>query len=73
MNFNPRSREGSDVFSCSSSQVQRYFNPRSREGSDLCLMMELIAIINFNPRSREGSDLRLRFSSAVMSISIHAQ
>ena len=32
--FNPRSREGSDVFLQPSSCWGRYFNPRSREGSD---------------------------------------
>ena len=33
-NFNPRSREGSDTASFSSSDSSTYFNPRSREGSD---------------------------------------
>ena len=33
-NFNPRSREGSDIHHPSASQFHRNFNPRSREGSD---------------------------------------
>ena len=33
-NFNPRSREGSDLFRIRSSYDAAYFNPRSREGSD---------------------------------------
>ena len=36
--FNPRSREGSDSDSHSSTRLLLSFNPRSREGSDsLCL------------------------------------
>ena len=35
VNFNPRSREGSDrTLSCSFHAIIPYFNPRSREGSD---------------------------------------
>ena len=34
MDFNPRSREGSDVFVCEVSDYRGDFNPRSREGSD---------------------------------------
>ncbi len=33
-NFNPRSREGSDIFSIYKLNYFRDFNPRSREGSD---------------------------------------
>ena len=33
-NFNPRSREGSDVHAFDRTIVVEYFNPRSREGSD---------------------------------------
>ena len=32
--FNPRSREGSDVVFCPRPTPCHYFNPRSREGSD---------------------------------------
>ena len=34
VNFNPRSREGSDPLSPATGPGCRYFNPRSREGSD---------------------------------------
>ena len=33
-NFNPRSREGSDIHFFTSSISSKHFNPRSREGSD---------------------------------------
>ena len=33
--FNPRSREGSDIRGWLSSAFRQHFNPRSREGSDL--------------------------------------
>ena len=34
-NFNPRSREGSDVTVRTPNRTSLHFNPRSREGSDL--------------------------------------
>ena len=34
--FNPRSREGSDLPECLLGLTSIYFNPRSREGSDPC-------------------------------------
>ena len=34
IDFNPRSREGSDKSTSSSGRRDGYFNPRSREGSD---------------------------------------
>ena len=37
-NFNPRSREGSDLSVVHCSFVNLYFNPRSREGSDVFLV-----------------------------------
>ena len=54
--FNPRSREGSDMYKASIMLSERHFNPRSREGSDdehprICKRTD-----DFNPRSREGSD-----------------
>ena len=56
IDFNPRSREGSDNLSLLTDLVQQYFNPRSREGSDLILWILLLFLWDFNPRSREGSD-----------------
>ena len=55
--FNPRSREGSDLICTLTQILESDFNPRSREGSDLNLPVSLVRINNFNPRSREGSDL----------------
>ena len=55
-NFNPRSREGSDLLYPSSHRVRIYFNPRSREGSDRYLIFSNFVQVDFNPRSREGSD-----------------
>ncbi len=40
VNFNPRSREGSDTNNISSFYTGSNFNPRSREGSDIDEMME---------------------------------
>ena len=34
INFNPRSREGSDMLDLQGQQQKQDFNPRSREGSD---------------------------------------
>ena len=54
--FNPRSREGSDLDKIKCVTHSCYFNPRSREGSDRNLLLNLPSFCNFNPRSREGSD-----------------
>ena len=56
INFNPRSREGSDAACHIRQKCSQYFNPRSREGSDQKPEIIRGSIINFNPRSREGSD-----------------
>ena len=42
--FNPRSREGSDVFQFRASSALLYFNPRSREGSD-ALLVRAVTIV----------------------------
>ena len=56
-NFNPRSREGSDVITVIKFCVKnKNFNPRSREGSDRKYPRIFFCKQNFNPRSREGSD-----------------
>ncbi len=54
--FNPRSREGSDVTSSVTLASPTYFNPRSREGSDTKKIIDVSYHNDFNPRSREGSD-----------------
>ena len=56
IDFNPRSREGSDFGLNSYALPGKYFNPRSREGSDISDHRILLLAYNFNPRSREGSD-----------------
>ena len=54
--FNPRSREGSDLSTDGGAARGMNFNPRSREGSDRFGMYNKHTKIHFNPRSREGSD-----------------
>ena len=72
-NFNPRSREGSDVLSLFGSRPRSDFNPRSREGSDCPAVWSRPPRTHFNPRSREGSDgARFGRLTVVKSISIHA-
>ena len=63
MNFNPRSREGSDFDIVTFSILHNYFNPRSREGSDISVVIDICHKYNFNPRSREGSDLSKTFTN----------
>ena len=70
--FNPRSREGSDMYKASIMLSERHFNPRSREGSDdehprICKRTD-----DFNPRSREGSDVKIAGWKVRQDISIHA-
>ena len=61
LDFNPRSREGSDHRTSMFQPTTRYFNPRSREGSDSFFSVFELDIPNFNPRSREGSDINIRY------------
>ena len=56
MDFNPRSREGSDAPTMGPPPSSWHFNPRSREGSDDKTQRALRIPWHFNPRSREGSD-----------------
>ena len=56
VDFNPRSREGSDGYMLSGWHYIKDFNPRSREGSDIFSMHHFTISSDFNPRSREGSD-----------------
>ena len=71
--FNPRSREGSDVCFRVDEWLTINFNPRSREGSDGFHQIVSISQRHFNPRSREGSDIVQALAYAFhMDISIHA-
>ena len=74
LDFNPRSREGSDRLSSRSHERPRcYFNPRSREGSDAREHQPASRSAgDFNPRSREGSDVLAAPEISTRHISIHA-
>ena len=72
VDFNPRSREGSDRTGATAVPILADFNPRSREGSDNILWFHVDIPPYFNPRSREGSDLVTSLYGYVRSISIHA-
>ena len=56
VNFNPRSREGSDDCCRLFGYLRKNFNPRSREGSDASNDGFMTIPDDFDPRSREGSD-----------------
>ena len=72
INFNPRSREGSDILQRLTQPNIKDFNPRSREGSDIPRVNVLHFARDFNPRSREGSDGRVHYMGVFDYISIHA-
>ena len=72
VNFNPRSREGSDVCRLPGPSRPMHFNPRSREGSDTSALGRWGGFTDFNPRSREGSDPQPYSHYAAIKISIHA-
>ena len=55
-NFNPHSREGSDINCATSHREEVNFNPHSREGSDDGFNNLKDTLGDFNPHSREGSD-----------------
>ena len=57
INFNPRSRKGSDYYIRLPAWFFSDFNPRSRKGSDGGNNMFSFKVADFNPRSRKGSDL----------------
>src|SRR5699024_5511020 len=59
--FNPRSREGSDIMEHLQIHPVADFNPRSREGSDASVKCLRCWHPDFNPRSREGSDVKSAF------------
>ena len=59
VDFNPRSREGSDRVKLLWLALTTHFNPRSREGSDEVETHLSGFRGNFNQRSREASDRRM--------------
>ena len=56
LNFNPRSRMGSDRNITGNFTALHHFNPRSRMGSDNNDIQHSVPDSHFNPRSRMGSD-----------------
>ena len=70
--FNPRLREGGDVFPLGSAFQGLFFNPRLREGGDTNLPLLSLLYCFFNPRLREGGDLLLFHSALLHKFSIHA-
>ena len=56
--FNPRSREGSDVFNLFHTINIWYFNPRSREGSDLGYdMRDIVERISIHAPARGATSI----------------
>ena len=47
MHFNPRPREGSDLYPRCGQDLQDDFNPRPREGSDHGVLVDELAAIKF--------------------------
>ncbi len=70
--FNPRLREGGDLFTLIFIFSQIYFNPRLREGGDNISIFIIKLLSNFNPRLREGGDDSGSQQSRAFLISIHA-
>ena len=71
-NFNPRSREGSDMLPHFKLPVRGISIHAPVKGATIGLICECGSIHNFNPRSREGSDMLPHFKLPVRGISIHA-
>ena len=72
MNFNPRSREGSD-----NKQIKEYkryvnFNPRSREGSDESDMSFIILDLISIHAPAKGATKMIKKDKDIVKISIHA-
>ena len=59
LNFNPRSREGSDAVSSAEYDRIRISIHAPVKGATLRVQVLLSLSNYFNPRSREGSDIRL--------------
>ena len=57
IDFNPRSREGSDSGLCADSGGNHNFNPRSREGSDICSISFSDALPTFQSTLPRGERL----------------
>ncbi len=60
LRFNPRAREGRDLFDQEIISWPPCFNPRAREGRDHLSGPKMPKGVGFNPRAREGRDLKQR-------------
>ena len=74
LNFNPRSREGSDFYNENKTEPLYFISIHApAKGATLVVLKIPVDHINFNPRSREGSDVPLaRTITLTLKISIHA-
>ena len=74
MDFNPRSREGSDERNASIQKFFKDFNPRSREGSDVLYIkgiVKTVANISIHAPAK-GATKMIEEAGGGISISIHA-
>ncbi|EAQ36312.1 hypothetical protein NB311A_20281 [Nitrobacter sp. Nb-311A] len=56
LSFDPRAREGRDLFFPSCTLLKRCFDPRAREGRDFPPFAPNHFLFGFDPRAREGRD-----------------
>ena len=70
--FNPRSREGSDVQRMCQIGFSFYFNPRSREGSDLDFTSRTLSRPISIHAPAKGATYSAKYIGSTQSISIHA-
>ena len=71
-NFNPRSREGSDLNHTTAPAILVISIHAPARGATHLIKNSYDSVRNFNPRSREGSDRKVPGASGILDISIHA-
>ena len=71
-NFNPRSREGSDLSHATREQDTEISIHAPVKGATFPIAFTMFVMMDFNPRSREGSDIVSVLFSLGICISIHA-
>ena len=72
INFNPRSREGSDLNQPLFLFIHHKFQSTLPRGERRLIQITKRQTENFNPRSREGSDASVSVAATAVGISIHA-
>ena len=73
VNFNPRSRKGSDGVIAVIKNTVTYFNPRSRKGSDVDILLIVKTTVRFQSTLPQGERLKGKRKQTVKKvISIHA-